>query len=247
MLKVGCCGFSAARPKYAALFPVVEVQQTFYQPPMPKTLQRWRAEMSSEIEFTLKAWQLITHEPWSKTYKRLKVSLSDEERPQAGYFKDSPLVWQAWRTTLECAQTLAARRVLFQCPAGFKPTETNLGRFRHFFSSVERAGLQFLWEPRGDWPDELILQLCQELQLVHVVDPFIRPTVTPEFIYYRLHGGKGFRHVYTDLELQSLLDNLPDNSPTYVMFNNIQMLDDAQRFSRLAATLQDSKSAGGML
>ena len=234
-LKVGCCGFSAAHARYAAIFGVVEVQQTFYQPPMLKTLQRWRSEMPPDFEFTLKAWQLITHEAWSQTYRRLKLPLSDEQRREAGSFKDSSLVWQAWQTTLECAESLQARRVLFQCPAGFKPTQPNIANLRHFFKTAERAGLQFLWEPRGGWPDELILELCRELQLVHTVDPFIRPTVTPEFIYYRLHGGEGFRHVYTEQELQTLYDNLPANAPAYIMFNNIQMLDDAQRFSRLVA------------
>jgi uncharacterized protein YecE (DUF72 family) len=246
-LKVGCCGFSAAHSKYATLFPVVEVQQTFYQPPMLKTLQRWRAEMPPEFEFTLKAWQLITHEAYSQTYKRLKLPLSDEQRRQAGSFKDSPLVWQGWDTTLECAEALAARRVLFQCPAGFKPTDTNLARLRHFFNKAERANLQFLWEPRGGWPDELVLQLCRELELIHVVDPFIRPTVTPEFIYYRLHGGEGFRHVYNDAELQTLLEGLPSNSPAYIMFNNIEMLSDAGRFSRLVASLGNQNSGSGML
>ena len=34
----------------------------FYKPPQVKTLEGWRAEMPEGFEFTLKAWQFITHE-----------------------------------------------------------------------------------------------------------------------------------------------------------------------------------------
>ena len=36
-IKIGCCGFSVRRQEYAAHLPVVEVQQTFYQPLLPAT------------------------------------------------------------------------------------------------------------------------------------------------------------------------------------------------------------------
>ncbi|HUW19226.1 MAG TPA: DUF72 domain-containing protein [Sedimentisphaerales bacterium] len=40
--KVGCCGFPVARPEYFEQFSLVEIQQTFYQPPQPDTAKRWR-------------------------------------------------------------------------------------------------------------------------------------------------------------------------------------------------------------
>lgn len=233
-IKVGCCGFSAGQQQYRTLFSTVEVQQTFYQPPRLATLKRWREEFPHEFEFTLKAWQLITHEAWSKTYRRLKVTLTAEQRAECGYFRDTPIVREAWQTTIECAQALNAELVLFQCPAGFKPTPENLERMRHFFNTIERAGLRLLWEPRGeDWEPALVKSLCHELNLIHAVDPFVNETVTPELVYYRLHGGEGYRHVYEDEELQTLLNRLPPSAPAYVMFNNINMLTDAQRFQSL--------------
>jgi uncharacterized protein YecE (DUF72 family) len=235
-IKIGCCGFSAAQARYRELFPVIEVQQTFYQPPQPATLERWRADFPTDFEFTLKAWQLITHKPWSKTYQRLKVKLNDQELKDCGFFQDTAIVRQAWETTLLCANILEARLVLFQCPATFKPTPANLELLKNFFSTVRRGNLKFLWEPRGDWPDELLIELCQDLDLVHVSDPFIRPTVTPSLTYYRLHGGEGFRHVYEDFELENLLNSLQPQKKNYVMFNNINMLEDAQRFQALVKT-----------
>src|SRR5215211_4148447 len=122
-VKVGCCGFRMAMAEYVAHFQVVEVQQTFYQPPQVQTLERWRAEAPKDFEFTLKAWMLITHEARSPTYRRLKRELTEEEREQCGSFRPTPMVREAWDVTLACARALKARRVLFQCPASFRPTK----------------------------------------------------------------------------------------------------------------------------
>jgi uncharacterized protein YecE (DUF72 family) len=48
-VQVGCCGFRLALAEYTRLLPVVEIQQTFYQPPQIKTLERWRAEAPAGI------------------------------------------------------------------------------------------------------------------------------------------------------------------------------------------------------
>ncbi len=232
-IKTGCCGFAAAQVQYARLFPVIEVQQTFYQPPRLATLERWRDTFPAEFEFTIKAWQLITHEAWSKTYRRLKINLSEKERQECGYFKNSAIVQDAWETTRRCAAVLQAQLVLFQCPAGFKPTALNLERMRAFFSSINREKLTLLWEPRGDWPDELVSTLCRELELVHAVDPFVRPTLSQQLTYYRLHGGDGYRHNFEDSELHALLSLISPSSDAYIMFNNINMLDDAQKFQNM--------------
>ena len=237
-VKTGCCGFRMAQSEYVEHFPVVEVQQTFYQPPQTVTLRRWRAEAPPHFEFTLKAWQLITHEARSPTYKRLKRALAEEERAECGAFRLTPIVREAWEVTRACAEALDARRVLFQCPASFTPTGENLKRMRAFFSSIERGRLEFLWEPRGGWPDKLLRELCEELQLVHVVDPFVARTVTPSKIYFRLHGRKGWRYTYEQDELEELLSMLPrGKTVSYVLFNNVRMREDATRFQELARAL----------
>jgi uncharacterized protein YecE (DUF72 family) len=236
-IKVGCCGFRTAMADYVQLLPLVEVQQTFYQPPRIQTLERWRAEAPHGFEFTLKAWQLITHEARSPTYKRLKRQLSEEERAGCGSFRPTRIVSEAWATTLACAQALAAQRILFQCPARFTPTAEHVEDMRRFFAAIERPQeLQLLWEPRGNWPDELVRALCRELGLVHVVDPFAARTQTPADCYFRLHGRKGWRYVYEDDELEELLAMLPGESTSYVLFNNVRMLEDALRFQALIPT-----------
>ncbi|HZG50746.1 MAG TPA: DUF72 domain-containing protein [Pyrinomonadaceae bacterium] len=243
VIKAGCCGFRLSQSEYATRFPVVEVQQTFYQPPQVKTLERWRADAPPEFEFTLKAWQLITHEARSPTYRRLKRELTESEKSEAGSFRPTPIVREAWEVTLACVEALRATRVLFQCPSSFTPTQEHVRDLREFFTRLKRPRrkLAYLWEPRGNWPEELVRELCAELDLTHVVDPFATRTLTPGRSYYRLHGRTGWRYRYEDDELAELVSMLPAEGVSYVLFNNVRMLDDAERFQELVREQEEDE------
>lgn len=232
-VQVGTSGFRIPKVEYAELLSCVEVQQTFYQPPQISTLERWREETPREFEFTLKAWQLITHEAKSPTYKRLKKKLTETEKQEAGYFKPTPIVKEAWETTLACAQALKAETILFQCPASFKQTKENISNLEEFFSSIKRGAFNFCWEPRGDWDSKIVKSICEALELWHVVDPFVGKTVTPRRCYFRLHGRKGWRYKYEEGELEELATMLPASQRSYVFFNNIHMTEDALRFQEI--------------
>jgi len=69
-MKLGMCGFTIGADAYFRQFPVLEVQHTFYDPPPLKTLESWRAKAPADFEFTIKAWQVITHAGTSPTYRR---------------------------------------------------------------------------------------------------------------------------------------------------------------------------------
>lgn len=246
MLKVGLCGFTMAMEDYPRHFPVVEVQQTFYEPPGEAVMRRWLATMPAGFEFTLKAWQLITHESKSPTYRRLKRPLDEQERATCGGFRDSAIVRAAFESTLRCVKLLRASTLLFQCPASFRPDAENVARLRHFVLNIARPlcppGLRLAWEPRGRaWTEQaaLAVDLCRELELVYVVDPFvdaIQSTAGP--VYLRLHGVTGARHVYTDDELRRLAGLTPPDA--YVMFNNIPRVSDARRFQQSVSSRSDS-------
>ena len=169
-MKVGCCGFPGGMRSYFSRFEIVEVQQTFYQPPRMETALRWRREAPADFEFAIKAWQLITHPPSSPTYRRARVEIG-----------------------------------------------------RDFI---------FVWEPRGVWNDELVRELCKELDLVHCVDPTLRTPFYGRMRYFRLHGGPGYRHVHTDEELERL-KGVVGEGETYFMFNNLNMCDDALRLRNM--------------
>src|SRR5919107_4643081 len=153
-VRIGCCGFRSSRETYYGLLDSVEVQHTFYQPPQVPTLRRWREEAPEGFEFTLKAWQLVTHQASSPTYRRLKRTLTEEEKEGAGFFRPTEVVQGAWELTRECAEALGARVVLFQCPASFKPSRENVENLRRFFGGLKRGRMVFAWEPRGGWPRE---------------------------------------------------------------------------------------------
>ena len=230
---IGCCGWALAQQQYFRAFRVLEVQQTFYQPPRLATLEKWRSAAPPGFEFTLKAWQLITHEPVSPTYRRLKTPIADAKRSRYGAFSPTDEVHDAWRATLGCARALGARIVVFQCPASFDPTGQHIANLRRFFRSVrkEAKDLIFAWEPRGDWGDARVSSLCGELGLVHAVDPFVRKPVTSGLRYYRLHGIGGYRYTYSDADLARLATRC--RGQTHVMFNNVTMARDALRFAQI--------------
>ena len=118
-------------------------------------------------------------------------------------------------------------------PEKLPPDGRNVARLRSFVSQVTRPAGRLLWEPRGEWPTQLLSELCAELDLVHVVDPMQTETVTPEHTYYRLHGTTGSRHVHTDDELRRLRGLVDGRPSTYVMFNNLPRTGDAERFQAL--------------
>jgi len=236
-IRVGCCGWSALRPKdfgeedwqnrykhrlqlYAAHFPLVEVNSTFYKLPRPGTAAQWREladEINPDFEFTVKVHQDVTH--------------TDRFRGE--------LARKSFAQTAEIARILRAKILLLQCPASFGPTEENEKAFRRFLSEVERDEFVLVWEPRGAWEKEpeRVRDLCQEFNLVHCTDPFKWLPVWQEGLaYLRLHGAppgtKMYRYTYTDQDLSWLLGQIRKLSAhvVYVLFNNDTMADDARRF-----------------
>lgn len=225
---------------YAVHFPVVEVQSTFYEPPRDSVMMKWRATTPPFLEYTMKVWQLVTHSARSPTYRRMKRSLAPTDDP--GEFRDSAAVEEGWRRSLECAQVLSATAMLFQSPASFRPDPENVRRLTVFFERIRRPRARLLWEPRGpQWVKNAgrAASLCRDLDLVHVVDPFVTTPVANAPVYWRLHGIASAHHSYTDDQLRQLhwmLQDTTQGEAAYVLFNNLPRINDAQRFCKLLAT-----------
>jgi len=229
-VKIGCCGFSKAREEYFRRFPVVEVQATFYKPPRLETALRWRAEAPPEFEFTLKAWQLITHPPSSPTYRRLGYEIDRSAGDRYGFFRPTAEVGEAWKRTEEIARALQAKVIVFQCPASFRPGAENERNLLDFFSRIDRKEHVFAWEPRGKWGQRTIREICRKADLIHCVDPFQADQLHGRISYFRLHGVGGYRYRFTDRDLGSLAKKIPNKGETYCLFNNLAMFQDAGRF-----------------
>lgn len=236
--RVGCCGFAEAQARLFADLDAVEVQRTFYQPPRPPTAARWRQRAGGDFLFTLKAWQLITHEATSPTYRRLREDLSGDQLARVGSFRWNPVTRMAWERTLEIAAALDAAAVVLQTPKSFTPSPANLDRLRRFLSMADRDGRRLVLEPRGEqWDAATVRAVVQECDLVHGVDPFLDRPVGRGLRYFRLHGLPAYTYSYTftDGDLERLAGWLPGNWPAWVLFNNHTMADDARRFRRVLA------------
>ena len=236
MLKVGTCGFTYKHFKY---FDALEVQQTFYDIVDENTLKKWK-EKGGSVEFTVKALQVITHEYNPTTYKRMKNLFGNKEN--YGFFKPTKEVEEAYEITLKEAKILGAKVIIFQTPSSFTPTEENIKNLKDFFSSADKSFI-YGWEPRGEvWytNKSLLEKIFQELDIIHVVDPFRYASLTKQK-YYRLHGiGKGevnYSYKYTDEDLMKLANMVKGEKDAYIMFNNIYSFDDALRFKKILKDL----------
>ncbi len=225
---VGLCGFAERQARVFADFDALEVQHTFYQPPRVATAERWRADAPPAFRFTVKAWQLCTHEPRSPTYRRLR---EDVALGECGGLRWNDTTRMAWTRTQDVADALRADAVVVQLPASFRNTPETLDRAHRFFAAIDRRGRAIVFEPRGDtWDDATVEMLVREHHLLHGVDPFLRDAVGPGPRYWRLHGRPAYHYAYryADEELAALRARLA--GPTWVMFNNDRMAPDARRF-----------------
>jgi len=229
-VKIGCCGFPIRRVSYYEQFKLVEIQQTFYQLPQPGTVKRWREAAPAEFEFTLKVWQLITHQPSSPTYRRLKRPIPEPLKDNYGFFKPTDEVFQAWEETEAIADILQARVIVFQTPPSFTPTEEHIVNLRRFFRQIDRKSYRLVWEPRGEWKEAEVRALCRELDLIPCLDPFKAEPDAGEISYLRLHGKGGYSYQYTEEDLLFLRKKWTASETNYFLFNNLSMYEDALRF-----------------
>jgi len=247
VVKVGTCGWSirGGRKAYFDVFKLIEIQQTFYRLPKEVTARKWREEAPKDFEYTMKAWQVITHPPSSPSWRRANIKVTPELRDKYGYLKPTEENLKAWEKTLAIAKALRATVCIFQTPPSFGYSEENVRNVEVFFTTIKRNSLALGWEPRGTWNDNIhiVKLLVDKLDLIHVVDILRRDSVsTHEIAYFRLHGLGGrevnYRYKYTDKDLINLAEKVKkyvqEKTAVYVLFNNVYMAEDAQRFRKIA-------------
>ena len=240
-VKVGICGFARSQDIVFANLRLLEVQTTFYKPMKKVTAEKWRMRAPKDFEFTLKAWQLITHEPTSPTYRKAKMKIEKGKTDKYGFFRPTDEVFEAWEVTNEIRKALDAKIVVFQCPASFKESEEHINNMRDFFRSIDNKGdIKKIWEQRGGWSRNTIGKICAELGLIHCVDPFAAEPVTPAGLaYFRLHGSppgkRMYRYTYTEEDLKELNGKCLNFTEVYVLFNNNTMYEDALRFMKMGS------------
>src|SRR2546426_905376 len=236
LIWTGACGFGRRQAGVPAQLDAVEIQETFYRPVPVERAAKWRAKAQPEFRFCVKASQFITHEATSPTYRRSGRVIPEPEKPAYGSFRDTPPVREGWEVTQSVAEAIRATVIVFQTPASFGPTEANRTALYRFFESIRTDATKAI-ELRGPWAAHIVEKICEDLGLVHAVDPFDKEPATYGLAYFRLHGsppGKTmYQYTYTDEDLARLMAICREYDDTYVMFNNETMHRDAVRFAEL--------------
>jgi len=239
IFKVGTCGFPISRKRYFSEFKVVELNNTFYDIPNEEWVKKIRNEAPKDFEFTFKAFQGITHDTKSPTWKRSKIDYKKLDG-KVGNLKPTKEVFEFWDKMMDIAKILESKIIVLQLPQSFTDDEENVKNAYEFFNSINRREIKIAIELRG-WDKENIKKICEEFDLIEITDLRIeKPVYISKTGYYRLHGdyeGKRiiYSYKYTDEDLNKILKNLLEikNEEVYVMFNNSYMYNDAKRFLEL--------------
>jgi len=239
---IGCCGFPTSKERYFKTFKLVEVQQTFYKLLDVSLLEKWRREAPEDFEFTVKAFQGITHPLSSPTWKRSGIKDLEKLQGKVGFMNPTKEVFSFWVHVLEECKALISNLILIQLPASFEEKEENLSNIDSFFSCIDRKNLNIAIEFRG-WSEEKIKTVCEKHDLISCVDPFRNKPVhfsSKKILYFRLHGlGKKsmYNYSFSDNELlwlkEKLLEYQDKANKAYVLFNNKAMFENAKRFSEI--------------
>ncbi|MDZ7700400.1 MAG: DUF72 domain-containing protein [Deltaproteobacteria bacterium] len=259
-IKIGTCGYRGYRPgknwketynnkleAFSDTFNLVELNRTFYKLPMLKTAERWRGEVKAGFEFTLKAWQAITHTMTSPTWRKRSEKLTQTQKRHFGNFRSNEEVMKAWDQTRQIADALRATVCVLQAPASFGCNGKNENNMHRFFDKADRGDMAIGWEPRGDWNahPERIKDMCETHGLIHIVDLMRREPLSEHPVsYIRLHGlnEKEFDYAYdySDTELKELVKRIKKlgerHDTVYCMFNNDAMYDNARTLMKFMDT-----------
>jgi Uncharacterized conserved protein len=239
---VGCCGFPTSKEKYYNTFKVVEVQQTFYKILDKSLLEKWRKEAPKDFEFTVKAFQGITHPITSPTWKRSGIKNLKAYEGKVGFLMDTNEVMDFWQKSLESSKILDSKIILIQLPPSFEENDKNIERAELFFKKISRDDINIAIEFRG-WSERSVEKICKKYDLISCVDLFRNNPVyfsSKRIGYFRFHGlGKRsvYDYVFSEKELEWIREKIfsfeKELDEAYILFNNKAMFDNAKQFLNL--------------
>jgi uncharacterized protein YecE (DUF72 family) len=200
--------------RYSAEFATVEVNNTFYGLPAAATVQKWADTVPPHFVFALKMSRYVTHR---KDLLRTSAPIATFMERISGIGSHmGPIVVQLppWRT----ADQEGLEAILVALPRGIKAAV----EFRHpsWFEAksirrlLERRGASLIWADRGG----------------RMQNP---PWVTADWLYLRLHEGRGRAGNYGPRVIDRYAAQLAAaNQEAYVYFNN-DVTGNAVRNARL--------------
>jgi uncharacterized protein YecE (DUF72 family) len=220
---VGTCGYSYsdwvgvvygdlrdALSEYIKVFPLVEVDSTFYRYPSNTMVRSWLRKGLGSITVSMKIPRVITHE------KQLDLKQGVEE--DLGRFMSivEPLI-----------RSNSLKVLLIQLPPYMR---RNLIRLEDFLNSLSNE-VNWAVEFRDrSWLVEDTFRLLERYGAIYVIvdEPLLPPItrITGDLAYIRFHGhgeGTWYNYLYSTEELMKWVPRITRISgevPTYLLFNN---------------------------
>lgn len=203
---------------FAARFPTVEVNNSFYRLPSTQTFARWREVTPEDFVVAVKASRFITH------IRRLRDCRDPVE-----------LLWSRAREMGSCLGP-----VLFQLPPRFQADAGLLERFLGVLPTGMRAAFEFR-DP--SWETDEVYRVLDGAGAAFVLadrpGARVRDVVTGGWAYLRFHQGQEWDPGYTREKLWrwgKRIAALPA-ADVFVYFNN----------DTGGAAVRDAAALGGML
>src|SRR5215469_3565994 len=192
---------------YASIFPLVEVDSSYYAIPTPMTAQQWALRTPDHFVFNIKAFRLFTgHFTETKVmHKDLQQALGAGRKL---YYKDVPEEIRAelWKRFVEALEPLRLAGKLglvhFQFPPRLKYSHEAMAHIERCIGWMPDCTLSIEFRHRSWWesPQRVAgtLAFLREHGLVHtIVDgpqgadnsvPAVWEITHPDYLLLRLHG-----------------------------------------------------------
>ena len=194
---------------YSQHFATVELNASFYRPPKPEMVARWREVTTARFRFAVKLWRRITHE-------RKLANCSRE-----------------LRDFLSLIETFGPKRgpLLIQLPPSLHRDDERLDAFLGTFKEIAgktrwKLAVEFR---HTSWLAAPVYELLDRYGVACVLAdlercPIVEPNDVP-FVYVRRHGPGGpYRGCYSADQLAADADRirswLKAGKDVYVYFNN---------------------------
>jgi uncharacterized protein YecE (DUF72 family) len=207
---------------YAQSFDTVELNASFYRLPTRRSAERWAEATPQEFLFAVKASRYLTHVKRLREVGKGVALLCERIEPLAGAGKLGPILWQLPENFHRDDGRLAA--ALAELPRGRHCFE-----FRHASWFVPEV-------------EELLRTHCVALVIGdHPERPFQTLTRTADWMFARLHRGRGRDGNYTAAQLREWAARVREwrrKGDVYLYFNddwNGHAVTEARRLKELVA------------
>jgi uncharacterized protein YecE (DUF72 family) len=205
---------------YSEVFNFVEVNNTFYEYPDERLVERWRQTVPQSFTFAVRCHQDLTH----------KIGL-----------KPVGAAYEVFAKMKTYCGILKAPYLVLETPQSYK-MDKDVPEAKEFFKSTNLSGVRLVWEIRAPITAQAI-NMMQDLNIVHSIDLSIeKPSYASDVVYSRLFG-KGQMNLYqfTDEELvdidRKILEGLASGTRIAALsYHGVRMHTDAARFAHYKKT-----------